>query len=264
MAKFVDFTNPPVVEVVASVVFEIPESLNPALLGVYWDSIKDDFPNLSQDKIVATPDTIDRHFIGDIPPLPRVQFLTTNGRKLIQLQSDRFFYNWKRIQKEDYYPSYDEIIHEFLNRWIEFKSFLDKEGIGPPTVKGLELLYVNHIDLDNGLSKACDAEWLVDHKSNSNANRFLPNPASINWSTAYDMPEGCGKLIVSVRNGSYTATGDPLIRLDLTARGSPNVDEEDMPEEFMKKWFDIGREWIVKGFCDITDESVHKKWGRTK
>jgi len=28
------------------------------------------------------------------------------------------------------------------------------------------------------------------------------------------------------------------------------------------EWFDLGHEWIVKGFTDFTTEHMHEIWGR--
>jgi hypothetical protein len=50
-------------------------------------------------------------------PLPRSWFRSADGHGLIQLQRDRFVYNWKRETPEDGpYPSYDVVVVEFERR----------------------------------------------------------------------------------------------------------------------------------------------------
>lgn len=50
----------------------------------------------------------------------------------------------------------------------------------------------------------------------------------------------------------------PLLLLQLTARGAPIGEGLEGAREF----FDLGREWIVKGFVDVTSPEMHGKWGR--
>jgi hypothetical protein len=48
------------------------------------------------------------------------------------------------------------------------------------------------------------------------------------------------------------------VQLRLTARGLP--DGQDL--DGVLAWMDLGREWIVRGFADITSPSAHALWER--
>ena len=52
----------------------------------------------------------------------------------------------------------------------------------------------------------------------------------------------------------------PFFRMSLTARGRPAGTDFDGVRRFL----DVGREWIVKGFTDFTTEAMHKLWRRTQ
>jgi len=46
------------------------------------------------------------------------------------------------------------------------------------------------------------------------------------------------------------------VQLRLTARGAPDTPDLDG----VLAWMDVGREWIVRGFADITSPSAHALW----
>jgi hypothetical protein len=75
-------------------------------------------------------------------------------------------------------------------------------------------------------------------------------------------PEGHtprGRLHVSAEP-AVEAKGSPVIRLSLTARGSPLSPEGQGVADF----FDLGRDAIVRAFTSLTSEKMHDMWGRKK
>ncbi len=50
----------------------------------------------------------------------------------------------------------------------------------------------------------------------------------------------------------------PLFLVELTVRGIP----KDKSVETMWQWFDLAREWIVRGFTDLTGQEMHSRWER--
>jgi hypothetical protein len=51
-----------------------------------------------------------------------------------------------------------------------------------------------------------------------------------------------------------------ILRVSITARGRPVSSELHDIED----WFDLGHEWIVRGFADITTGEMHKHWRKTQ
>jgi hypothetical protein len=63
-----------------------------------------------------------------------------------------------------------------------------------------------------------------------------------------------GRLHVVAEGGPGRAT------ITLTARGEPCG----AGIEGVRRFFDIGREWIVKGFTALTSSQMHTEWRRTQ
>ena len=119
MRKPVKFNRPPVVEVVCGVLFRGLPKLRTPHFGLFWSRIRDRFP-LPDERPPLSPaiETFPATPIQqqpDWPITPRVWLLGDEGRHLVQLQGDRFLYNWKSAAPEDGYPSYSKIIVEFGN-----------------------------------------------------------------------------------------------------------------------------------------------------
>ncbi len=262
MAQRVRFDRPPVVEVVCGVLFGALPKLRTAHVGLFWSLLRDDFPTVDEaPPLVPVIETQEASLLeGSIlelaAPLPRSWFRTNDGHELIQLQRDRFIYNWKRESPEDGpYPSYDIVIVEFERRWGQFGAFVTQEDLGELVPRQFELIYVNIIPED------CippDDSVLVDHARTASHARFLPEPESFNWQTSYPLPERNGRLHVAASSARQWATGKPGIRLDMTARGINNE-----PTAGMREWFDLAHEWIVNGFADVTTARMQQNvWRR--
>ena len=50
----------------------------------------------------------------------------------------------------------------------------------------------------------------------------------------------------------------PLLILELRTRGLC----ESMQQEGFREWFDLAREWIVRGFTDLTTPEIQELWER--
>jgi len=74
-----------------------------------------------------------------------------------------------------------------------------------------------------------------------------------------EQPEPVGRLIVSMQP-AISSEDKPVLRFELTARGAPITPDLDGVDRF----FDIGRDAIVRGFTAITTSEMHKLWGRTR
>ena len=47
------------------------------------------------------------------PPTQRYWFLTEDGTKLVQVQADRFMFNWRQVKGDEIYPRYESLVPEF-------------------------------------------------------------------------------------------------------------------------------------------------------
>jgi len=263
----VEFTKPPVVEVACGVLFFSPQPLLSAHVGAFWDRVRSEFPRVED--APPLPSVVEQLGVGtgqalefsSVPPLRRSWMLSEDGRNLIQLQQDRFLFNWKRTADGDSYPHYSAVVEQFERHLDSFLTFFREVASAEVSFRQFELVYVNHISKANGLDITGLDSLLVDHIRDRNAERFLPEPEGLSWSTAYALPDGRGRLHVAAQTAINLPTNEKLVRLDLTARGI----SLDASAEGRRQWFDMAHEWITRGFADVTSPTLHDEsvWGRT-
>lgn len=251
------FKRPPVMEVACAIAFALPKPLKSAHFGLYWSRVRDAFPRCEDAAPVplivestAAADTTAFNLqveMLNMPELRRTWLLTESGTTLLQLQGDRFMFNWKRTEQDPDYPSYKYVIAEFRKQWSRYKDFLAELDLGSPQPTQLELTYFNMIP---------GPRLLRDHKYEAADSRFLSEPEAINLRAQYPFPEGAGRLHVAAASARHVSTGKVGVRLDLNARGLP----KDQSAAACDAWFDMAHYWITQGFADITTPEAHAEW----
>lgn len=265
MPDRVRFDTPPVVEVLCGVLFGSLTGLRTAHVGIFWDRIKEEFP-LVEEAPPLSP-VIERFdpapsFEIEVelsPPLARTWFYRADRRGLVQLQRDRFVYNWKRSSPDDgKYPSYDRVILDFERLWSEFRSFVASEGVGEIVPRQLELAYVNIIP---DASIPAGDPVFVDHVPDRSRVRLLQAVDGFVWRSSYMLPDDAGRLHVSINSARQAETGEPVRRMDIVARG---ISMSEIGPNSMRSWFDLAHHWIVNGFVDATTASMQTAVWRRK
>lgn len=263
----VKFDNPPVVEVACGVLFRTLESFKTAHVGLFWNRIKKDFPSLQE--MVPIPAVLEGQIsagpsiqmeLVQMPPFRRTLFWSAQRDSLIQLQDDRFLFNWKRAKDSDAYPSYAHVIVRFEQFFAEFEKFLTEEGLGKIAFRQFELSYVNILDSAHGVSEVGRWNSLIDHSRTQTKNRFLAEPELVNWVSVYNLPAGNGRLHITTQSAVKNfknGGGEKVLRVELTARGIPQTSGTPM-----RSWFDVAHESITHGFADSTSPALHTIWQR--
>jgi uncharacterized protein (TIGR04255 family) len=262
--SFPNYENPPVIEVVCGILFKNIKSLLAAHIGLLWEKYKKEYPSCSEVPPLApaierfdTPESPLKEFeLAEVPPLPRIWFIHEKENGIVQVQRDRFLHNWKKIRPEDEYPRYPVVIKLFKDRLSQFLLFLQENQLGTIIPLQYEMTYINHIPLGDGWEDLKSVgKVFPDFAFRNLKGRFLSEPESINWRTSFILPNDAGRLHVKIRNGLLRESQVPVLLLDLTVRG---IGEFNSLEK-MYAWFDIAREWIVRGFKDLTGEEVQKR-----
>jgi len=261
-----DYNSPPVIEVVYGVQFD-PLGLQCPTVGLFWQTIRQEYPSFVEnppltsliEKFDSDRRTEAQFELMAKPPLPRLWFLDRTKNWLIQVQDDRFLYNWKRVEDQDPYPRFDVVSTKFFSAWDQFQGFCKSEGLPLPAVNQLELTYINHINVTDVAAYVKEASKIFPDMRWHEPHRFLPSPETLAWKTSFLFPDRQGRLHVSMRHAIRRKDQKPTLLLELTARGMPASKERDG----VLGWFAMAREWIVRGFADLTDEHVQKEmWGR--
>lgn len=263
------FKKPPLVEVAWSVQFADMSWMTASHAGLFWQRIRDGFPTCEEQaplprqeepEVLLTPRQPAVRFSMK-PPLCRQWFISPHKDELVQLQRDRFCFNWRRIQAADAYPRYPHIRDKFARCWRQFREFVAQESGGAPiSVDLLEMTYLNHILQGEGWSVPGDIGKVFPSISFRQESRFLHAPGTLACQVVYDLHGPRGRLHVSCQHAVLAEPPQSqLFVLDLTARGKP----ERTDEEGILEWFAGAHEWIVRGFADLTDQKIQSEfWER--
>lgn len=259
------FENPPVAEVVCGVLFDKLEKLTIPHFGGLWHC----FPDYTGCREVMPLMPVLERFEGLPPteeqelaevPLPRVWFVHKDQNGIIQVQRDRFLHNWKKVKVDDQYPRYGYVKKLFHEHLATFENFLSERSLGTLTPRQYEMTYVNNIPRGQGWEELADlGQVFPDFAWNNRDDRFLDVPQGRHIRANFLVPDRTARLHASIRNAEQN--GNPLVVFELTVRGiSP-----DPSRDAMWRWFDMAREWIVRGFADLTGEEIQQKvWRRTQ
>jgi len=260
------FDKPPVVETVLGVEFSGLDKWGVLHFGLFWDRMRDRFPKW--DVKLPLGSQIE-NFGGEVPIKPDVQVLTEpemrcwfvgeDGKVLLQIQKDRLLYNWRKINDDDVYPHYEESIRPgFELVWNEFNDFVKQEELGEINILQCEVSYINHL-IDYSISDSTkNLDKIFTSIADIGQGEFLPIPEAISFDSRYQIPDKAGRLHVSVKPAVRNSDGAGILQFTLTARTKP---KESNFTSLMAS-LDIGREWVVRGFTDLTTAKMHDIWKR--
>jgi uncharacterized protein (TIGR04255 family) len=255
------YDKPPVIEVVCGIEFNALEKFKAPYLGLFWHQLRDRFTTCEHAPPLGAF-TLPKDDIGiQFPPLPRVWLINELQNKLIQLQNDRFLFNWRRMTPDEPYPHYDEIIQEFRENLRLFQDFVQTESLGSISLIENELSYINHIPIGDGWNSLSEiGEIFPDLSWSQNEERFLPKPENWNWRTAFKLPNDRGQLLIRLHSASRKVDQAKLLILEVKAKGLIESNVGDSTWE----WFNIAHEWIVRGFTDLTGSDIQQnQWQRS-
>lgn len=267
-----DFANPPVIETVLSVQFSPLSKFSIPHSGLYWQRVRDRFPRIElrppvahvKEEFGSREASVASQFSIELVPAVGLQvrcwFLDQKGNKFVQVQNDRFIYNWQKVTGNETYPRYETVRSNFREEWERFREFLKDENLGVPEVDQCEVTYVNHIEYGKGWKSFGELNKVISAWSGKYSGEFLPSPEKVNTNVTYRLPDGKGRLHIALGPVIRARDAKEVLQLNLTARGAPASSEtEDIIE-----WLNLGRKWIVEGFTDLTTDEMHRIWGRTK
>lgn len=267
ISTFPDYLHPPVNEVVFGIQFSKLQGLKAPHTGIMWEKLgRNNYPDCKEmppightiESFDGPPFQSPSVTIESLqnPPLPRLFFISAAKNHLIQIQQDRLHHNWRKVRPGDKYPRYAELFPKFINSWELFTTFVSELELGSIEPDQYELTYVNHIPRGEGWKDLIDLHDIFRDFQYKSEGRFLGEPENMSWRKTYRLPDDAGRLHVSVRLAISRESKDQLVIMDLTARG--------FVSEKIESWFAMAHEWIVKGFADLTSESIQKSIWKLK
>ncbi len=267
------FERPPVNEVVLGVQFEPLEKLQTAHLGLLWSRFRSQFPTVEEQPPLPPQPPEDlsgllrpvelKVEMLNMPPVPRLLFVSEQGTELLQVQHDRFIANWRRLREEDVYPRYPHVRGYFEDGLRLFLGFVEEEGLGELRARQCEVIYLNQLPLGVGWERLGQLSDVLSFWHADFSDDALPEPEAGSVSLQFMIrgdgaDEPRGRLYVDVRPSLRAADRMPLLTMNLTARVlTPSSDPGQIAATL-----DLGRAWIVKAFASLTTPKMHEIWGR--
>ena len=259
------FKNAPLVEVAMTIQFDTIDQLHAGALGLLWSKFKDEFPNfetaapvtnyfekfgvLSERKPVA------KFSVTEEPPEPRLVFTSKNGEYLVQVQNNRFSFNWRK-QQESEYPRYDKLVDIFWDNYSKFLTYLEQNSIAQPSNTQVEFIYINHIS-----ATGLDVQDVFENIVHSNClhselemETFLVQLKHLIKRDSQKV----GRLYTEIRKAQLVATAEDVYVLQFTSRIHPESESKKHIQTSMLKM----REVINNNFKAITTSSMHDSWSK--
>lgn len=264
------YKNPPLVETAISVQFRTIDVVGNAHLGLFWDRyLKTTYPKpFDADPIPPQIELFGSEAIRK-PRLPqfrivasqgaaRLQSVSDNDQRMVQIQNGRLVYNWRKLT-DGTYPRWEVVFPSFNEVFTNFKEYLSREGLGAIDLTQWEVTYVNHFPRNSVWNEPSDFQDLLPGLIGTAGNTQVCEPESVGCNWRFLLPDDGGRLHVDLSHG-YASVGteseQEVLTLHLTARG--NFDKyQEFDQAFLQ-----GRNAIVRMFTEITGERAHAIWGR--
>jgi uncharacterized protein (TIGR04255 family) len=262
-----EFDRPPVSEIAIGVQFAPVANFTSAHYGLFWKGHLDpswvkaqDAPRLMPQfekfgEGSASPPAAP-FFIQSTPQPDRILLINEDDDRILQIQGDRFHYNWRKRQRE--YPSFDKIFGEFRDYLEKFEGFLAESGLGKPLFNQWELTYFNAIRRGDLWDEPSD--WakifpgLFTTIDSSSLGLILAPPMS---TLKFEIPQRRGNLYI-MGSHSRLEDGHEALQLNFAARGPllPGDSDWDLTTSL-----NIGHSALVRAFRELASPSARTHWG---
>jgi uncharacterized protein (TIGR04255 family) len=251
MSKMIELKKPPVIEVVIGAQFNNP-MLDNSLIYNFYQKIKSNYPKIQEQP--PLPSIIE---YPNKPNLTRILqgfntrrfFINTNGDRLIQLQSDRLLFNWRKNSETDEYPKFNSVLNGFLE---VFNSLNLEIANLPEKLNQFELTFIDHIVLNDLNLQTIRLGDIFNQ---------ITFPYDIkNCECNFTFPQETinGNLTLVVRSGINNKNQNKLLVCETTCRGFKSDSES------MEEWFNKSHSILLDFFIDLFTEKSKIAWGIKK
>lgn len=258
------FQHPPVVETALSIQFDELRLFQTTHFGKYHTIVQEEFP------VVLEQQRLDR-VVESFPPTPRIPGIriepvmpqparmwfrdAVNGCQMLQLQPDRFAFNWCRNDAEDY-PRYATNRPKLFEEFDRFCKFAASHDLGDVKPNICEVTYVNKIRpiKDESVTECFSAVFAgVDWESSDDWLSQPPDAVALN--RVYTIGEQKGRLYAEANIANDKEKGE-FVALKIAAR-IIHSDGDDLQENL-----NLAHRWVVRSFVSLTREQA--RTGRWK
>ncbi len=246
----VKFEKPPLAELILGIQFE-EGVFSPNDIFDIYERLKDEFPLIEEHP--ALPAVIESeskpttfHFPNDNSA--RKFFISATGEHLLQFQSNRLFFNWRKSANgvENEYKNFDSVFEYFIG----ILTALNEEYDFLKKVNQYEITFFDHLILDELKLKLSESLLAL------NIITFDEALKTMQVGLQFFKSELPATLYVNIRSGKMTSDSKDVIILESTCRGfsGKSLDE-------IERWLRQAHEELVEIFVHILSDHSKKTYG---
>ena len=176
-------------------------------------------------------------------------FINDNEDKLIQLQSDRLLFNWRKNSEKDEYPKFTSVLNEFLS---VYNKIISETQNGFEKLNQLEITFIDHIFLKDFELKSFQLNEIFNHFT------FKDDIRSVDCNFTFPQETINGNLTLGIRSAVSNKDQSQLIACDTTCRGSL------VNNESMTDWYNRSHSILLDFFVDLFTEKSKEIWRGSK
>lgn len=238
--------------------------------GLFWERIRNDFPTCTTQSPLEpliesfgdfSPAGVKFRLVGhDV--LPRCIYRSGDGGELIQLQRDRFTFNWCYVDGSTY-PHFEATLRRYRELLNKFSDFVESRGWGALIVRQCEVTNVNIVQrkqFGQSFAEAHKAFRMPELAPLINGleqeHSTILTQFSIMDQESHGRP--VGRLHTNLAPTRNEDSGEPAWRFDLTARSIPLSSQGEVDS-----FFALARSAINSAFIASTTQLAHEIWERT-
>lgn len=253
----IKFENPPINEVIVGVYFDRPMLVRSEHVGVFWNSVRSEFPYIQQQPELSVPLSGPEIVFGPGFPQPRHWLVAPDDESLMQIQSNAFLFNWRK--RAGRYPHYDSVKQRFDGLLTRYCNFMESEfGFSAPKVKVTELTYSNVIESGDYWRGPSDTSNVVPGFAAPSLPLDSGDAGAFNFVSAQRTGEGVHFQLSMKTGSSTTQPQKPVLVLEFRTLGS----HEAIPISDTEAWFNTAHDTIRNCFIQVTNPEIQRTYWR--
>jgi uncharacterized protein (TIGR04255 family) len=232
------FSAPPVVEVVCGVSFDALPQLDPVVVGAFWERHRTTYPHHQLAPAIQSEPS--EGIVFDLSPVPllRTWLVSGDDTRVLQLQADRFFLNWRA--RGPAYPSFNAngpqpgLLAEAREAFGAFSRFAAETLGTEPRVTGCEVTMIDVLVHGRHWKDCRDLAHLMP-SLRPFIDQAAPAPEALLAQSEFAIPGG-RRRVVAQRAFLTTEPRQVVIRFESTVRLAASGDT------LVSQWQDAHRQ----------------------
>jgi uncharacterized protein (TIGR04255 family) len=262
------FHNPPLIERAISVAFKPLDGLSIGDYGLFWNEIQQEFPTSES----MEPLALEIENFDDFRPIheavrflpgstvPRAAFRNSTNGELVQLQKDRFGFNWIKTSDDHRYPHSEATLKRFFDILGKFEDFIARRSLGTLEFIQCDITNVNIVLVSDVGESFADIATVIkfalldtDYSNIQIENQLV--------GSKHLMLDDAGKPIGRVHTLGQPSlrvpSNESAFRLDICARGAPIG----TGTQGVRKFLDVAVSAVNAAFLASTTKAGRRFWG---